>query len=161
MAIMRKIDNMAEKYLLAVFMITMSILIFVQVVSRYVFGDAVTWTEELARYIFIWLIFLSMSVGFKENRHIGIDIIVDRCSPIVQKIIRQIVFILVFFLAVGLAYEGFLLIQQMQGFGQTSANLQIPMWFVYLSLPVGFFITAIRLIQVSIRLWTTQGEEEI
>lgn len=159
MAIMKKIDGMAEKYLLAIFMITMSILIFVQVVSRYVFGDAITWTEELARYLFIWLIFLSMSVGFKEEKHIGIDIVVDRCPPRVQKVIKQIVFMLIFCLAIGLTYEGFLLIQQMRGFGQTSANLQIPMWLVYLSLPFGFLITTIRLIQVSIRLWTTQGEE--
>lgn len=160
MSIMKLIDSVAEKVIISIFMITMSILIFIQVISRYVFGDSVTWTEEVSRYMFIWLIFLTMGIGFKENKHIGIDIVLDRCPPALQKVISQFVYILVFSLSVLLTYEGILLVQQMAKFGQTSANLQIPMWFVYLSLPVGFLLTALRLIQTSIRLWKTQGEEE-
>ncbi|WP_399628534.1 TRAP transporter small permease [Sporosarcina sp. SG10008] len=158
MSIIKKIDDSFEKIIISLFMITMSIFIFVQVISRYVFGDSVTWTEEASRYLFIWLIFLTIGIGFKENKHISIDIILDLCPPIVQKVMKQIVYLLVFSLSVFFVYEGYILVQQMMIFGQTSANMQIPMWFVYLALPVGFLLTTIRLLQVSINLWTNQSE---
>lgn len=158
MSIIKKIDDSFEKIIISLFMITMSIFIFVQVISRYVFGDSVTWTEEASRYLFIWLIFLTIGIGFKENKHISIDIILDLCPPIVQKVMKQVVYLLVFSLSVFFVYEGYILVQQMMIFGQTSANMQIPMWFVYLALPVGFLLTTIRLLQVSINLWTNQSE---
>ncbi|MER2089760.1 MAG: TRAP transporter small permease [Sporosarcina sp.] len=158
MSILKKIDDSFEKIIISLFMITMSIFIFVQVISRYVFGNSVTWTEEASRYLFIWLIFLTIGIGFKENKHISIDIILDLCPPIVQKIMKQIVYTLVFSLSIFFVYEGYILVQQMMSFGQTSANMQIPMWFVYLALPVGFLLTTIRLIQASINLWMNRSE---
>ena len=158
MSVIKKIDDSFEKIFISLFMITMSIFIFVQVISRYVFGDSVTWTEEASRYLFIWLIFLTIGIGFKENKHISIDIILDLCPPIVQKVMKQVVYLLVFSLSIFFVYEGYILIQQMMVFGQTSANMQIPMWLVYLALPVGFLLTTIRLLQISINLWTNQSE---
>ncbi|WP_084783221.1 TRAP transporter small permease [Bacillus dakarensis] len=159
MAIIRNIDRYSEKLIIALFMITMTVLIFLQVVSRYVFGDSITWTEELSRYLFIWLIFLTIGVGFKENKHISIDIVLDLLPKILQKLIRQITYLLVFVVAALFVWEGYVLVMQMQMFGQTSANLRLPMWWVYLSLPVGFFLSTIRLIQASINLWMHNSEE--
>ncbi|MBM4761088.1 TRAP transporter small permease [Bacillus sp. B15-48] len=159
MSILRNIDRYSEKLIIALFMITMTILIFLQVVSRYVFGDSITWTEELSRYLFIWLIFLTIGIGFKENKHIGIDIVLDLLPKTLQKLIRQLTYILVLVLSLLFVWEGYILVLQMQMFGQTSANLQLPMWWVYLSLPVGFLLSTIRLIQASINLWLHKSEE--
>lgn len=160
MTILRNIDRYSEKLIIALFMITMCLLIFVQVVSRYVFGDSVTWTEELSRYMFIWLVFLTIGVGFKENKHISIDIVLDLFPKIIQKAIRQITYLAMLGLSALFVWEGYILVLQMQMYGQTSPNLEIPMWWVYLSLPVGFLLSVVRLIQASFKLWMHNNEEE-
>lgn len=160
MSILRKIDRYSEKGITTLFLITMSILIFLQVVSRYVFGNSFTWTEELSRYLFIWLIFLTIGISFKENKHISIDVVLDILPPFVQKVVKQLNYIVLLAISILFVWEGYVMVAQMQMFGQTSANLQLPMWWVYLSLPVGFLLTIIRLIQASIILWTQKGEVE-
>ena len=160
MSIIKKIDRYFDKLIIAFFMLTMTVLIFMQVVSRYVFGDSITWTEEASRYMFIWLIFLSIGIGFRENKHISIDIILDLCPRPIQKIVKQITYLLVFGLSLMFVWEGYVLVLQMQIFGQTSANLQLPMWVVYLALPIGFLLATIRIIQASINLWLHHSGEE-
>lgn len=158
MWILQKIERNFEKAIITLFLITMSIFIFIQVISRYVFGNAFTWTEELSRYMFIWLIYLAIGIGFRENRHISIDVVVDALPEKMRKIVKQVNYIFLFALSCFFVWEGYVLVVQMQMFGQVSANMQIPMWLVYLSLPVGFVFTAVRLLQASIDLWKTRGE---
>ena len=47
---------------------------------RYFFGNAIKWSEELARYIFLWQIWLGASYGVKKSKHIRIDIIFNKLS---------------------------------------------------------------------------------
>lgn len=161
MSIIKKIDQYADKLIMAVFMLTMCVLILTQVVSRYVLGDSITWTEEASRYLFIWLIFLSIGIGFRDNKHIGIDIIIDALPKMAQKVLKQIIYLLVLGFSLLFVWEGYILVLNMQMFGQTSANMQIPMWWVYLALPIGFVLACIRLIQASINLWTMKDKEGV
>lgn len=162
----REVINYFEKSLITILMVIMVVLIFLQVFTRYVLGDAMTWSEEASRYLFIWLIFLSIGIGFTEKSHISIDIIKDRLPAMGQKILNQFVYVILFLVMVYFTYQGFLLADNMMGFGQKSATMQIPMWIVYVSLPIGFLFASLRLIQSSIHLWTEDdndnkaGEEE-
>ncbi|WP_067728907.1 TRAP transporter small permease [Oceanobacillus damuensis] len=153
MRYLKSILNHFEKVLITLSMIIMVVLIFIQVFTRYVMGDAMTGMEEAARYLFIWLIFLSIGIGFSDKAHISIDIIIDRLPIAAQKALRQFVYIVLFGIFIYFTYQGYLLVENMMGFGQNSATLQIPMWLVYLSLPVGFLFASLRLIQTSINLW--------
>lgn len=64
----------------------MAILVFANVVLRYVFNSGITWSEELSRYLFIWLIFLGAIAALKDNQHLGVDMIVKKLSPGLRKI---------------------------------------------------------------------------
>lgn len=145
--------NSFEKILVTLSMVLMVILIFVQVFSRYVMGNAIGWTEEASRYLFIWLIFLSIGISFVEKKHISIDIVLDRLPKGVQKAVQQFVYLILLVLSVFLFVQGVDLIQDMKMFNQKSATLQIPMWIVYSALPVGFLFSIIRIIQASILLF--------
>ncbi|SFQ66058.1 TRAP-type C4-dicarboxylate transport system, small permease component [Psychrobacillus psychrotolerans] len=149
-----KVLNNFEKTLVTLSMFLMVILIFLQVFSRYVMGDAIGWTEEASRYLFIWLIFLSIGISFIEKKHISIDIVLDRLPLGFQKAIQQFVYLLLLVLSVFLLVQGLDLIENMRSFNQKSATLQIPMWIVYSALPVGFLFSIIRIIQASILLYT-------
>ena len=73
-------DHFEETILVYSYLLVVPLL-FVQVVSRYVFNHSLSWSEELARYIFIWQVWLGSSYCVKENRHIRIDIFTEHLSP--------------------------------------------------------------------------------
>lgn len=68
----------------------MAILVFVNVVLRYVFNSGITWSSELSTFMFIWLVFLGAVLAYKDNAHLGVDVIVKR----LPKKLKFIVFII-------------------------------------------------------------------
>jgi TRAP-type transport system small permease protein len=65
---------------------SMIVLVFMNVVLRYFFNSGITWSEEMARYLFVWLIFIGAIGAMRDNAHLGVDTIMKRLSPVVQKI---------------------------------------------------------------------------
>lgn len=121
-------------YICAALMFTMMALTFGQVVCRYVFGDALTWSEELGRYIFVWLTFLGMSVAFYQGKHVALDILVHQVSGLYQRVLLIINSLLVCIFAIALLCSGCLLFEI--GSFQFSSALTLPMQYVYIVLPV-------------------------
>ena len=70
-------DN-AEEYLLVGSLAFNVVLVFFQVVMRYVFQNSLSWSEELARYIFLWQTWLGASYAVKEHRHLRVEMLADR-----------------------------------------------------------------------------------
>ncbi|MBF0751671.1 MULTISPECIES: TRAP transporter small permease [unclassified Pasteurella] len=67
---------------LVVFILSvMSILVFLNVVLRYGFNSGISVTEEVSRYMFIWLTFLAAVLAFNENQHVNVTILTDKLSP--------------------------------------------------------------------------------
>ncbi|MCF6092407.1 TRAP transporter small permease [Microaerobacter geothermalis] len=62
--------------LIAVSLASMSILVFGNVVLRYVFNSGITWSEEMSRFLFVWMVFLGAIAALKENMHLGVDVFV-------------------------------------------------------------------------------------
>ena len=74
---LKKLWNNMEEYLL-VYSLMLSVgLVFIQVVMRYVFSNSLSWSEELARYLFLWQIWVGASYAVKEHRHLRIELIQD------------------------------------------------------------------------------------
>ncbi|PLS17707.1 TRAP transporter small permease [Bacillus sp. M6-12] len=62
-------------------------LVFLNVVLRYFFNSGITWSEELARYMFVWIIFLGAIVAAKDKAHLGVDILTSNVPKPVQKVL--------------------------------------------------------------------------
>lgn len=67
--------------LVGILMTVMTVVVIIGVFYRYVLGDALSWTEEMARYVMIWMCFLAASVLVREGGHIGISILRDMAPP--------------------------------------------------------------------------------
>ena len=65
---LKKIDEHLEDILLVTLLSLMSLIIFVQVIMRYLMRNSLSWSEELARYLFIWSIYLAVSYAAKERK---------------------------------------------------------------------------------------------
>lgn len=76
----------AIKALLALLMAAMVVLVFGNVVMRYVFNSGIAVSEELSRWLFVWMVFLGAIVGLREHAHLGGDSFVKMLSPCGRKI---------------------------------------------------------------------------
>src|SRR5688500_4112856 len=72
------------KFLMALFLAIMVVLVFGNVVLRYAFNTGITVSEEVSRFLFVWLTFLGAIVAMREHGHLGVDMVV-RALPAVGK----------------------------------------------------------------------------
>lgn len=82
--------NRLSVLLISLLLALMCILVFGNVVLRYMFNSGITWSEEMARFLFVWLIFLGAILGLKDNEHLGVDMFVKKVSPKFKKILYVI-----------------------------------------------------------------------
>lgn len=123
----------------------MSIIVLLQVVFRFLIHVPFPWSEELARYLMIWMGMLGAFVALRQGRHIGVGVFVDRLPPSLGSKVR---------VTVQLITIGFLAIVARFGFslaslnaGQLSPAMRIPMTFPYLAIPVGSCLMILELIR--------------
>ena len=136
-----------EEYLLTFSFMFSLTLIFIQIIMRYVVGQSLSWSEELARYIFLWQIWLGTSFAVKENRHIRIDIIPNMIKSDKARAKFEFLVTLIWLgFAIFLTYEGVRLTLVQIEMGQISAAMHLPMSIAYASVPVGCGCMSLRLI---------------
>jgi TRAP-type C4-dicarboxylate transport system, small permease component len=133
-----------EKTLAVCFLTIMIMAVGTQVLSRYFLPVPVSWTEELARYSLIWLTFIGASMAIHSKGHFVLNVILNKMAPKIKYAIQiGILLLLGAFLAVN-AYSSAAILKVLQY--QTSAALQIPMSYVYLSMPVASIFMLIHII---------------
>lgn len=154
------IDENLEAFFIIPLMIGMSVLIFCQVIMRYVFGNSLTWSEELARYLFIWLVYFSVSYTAKREKHIRIDaalmIFPKKFRPYVE--IFSELLILAF--SIFIVCTSVTVVHKIAASGQHSPALGLPMQYVYAAPLFGFILTSYRTVQTLIRKFKALGKEK-
>ena len=138
MKIFPKISNILDKILqVTVFTLITGMIITVtlQIVAR-VFFTALSWTEEMSRYLLVWSSFLGASLAYHRGSHIAVTFLTERLSPATKKKVSLVaVLFSLFFFILGFWY-GIEMIK-MQVF-QVSPSLNLPMKDVYLVIPISF-----------------------
>lgn len=132
-------------------MIGMSVLIFVQVVMRYVFSASLTWSEELARYLFIWLVYFSVSYTAKREKHIRIDAALMLFPKKMRPYIEILSEVLILLLSIFIVVTAVTVVHKIQLSGQHSPALGLPMYLVYSAPLIGFILTGFRTLQTVIK----------
>ena len=157
----KKIWDHLEEYILVSSLIFTVFLVFMQVVMRYLFQNSLSWSEELARYVFLWQIWLGASYAVKEQRHLRIEIIKDLVPRNKQKHIEFVTLLIWFCFSLFLAIKASELTMMLFNRGQLSPALQIPMAYAYASVPAGCALMAIRLLGEMIKLFKPEEKGEV
>jgi TRAP-type C4-dicarboxylate transport system permease small subunit len=139
-----------EEILLVPALAFSTILIFAQVCTR-AFGNSISWSEELVRYLYVWETWLGVSYATKRGSQLRITMIRDKLSPKGQMAIEIFVTIVWLAFAAFVFYMGVRAIGQISRFGQVSSALRVPLKYCYLSIPVGMAMMSVRLIESSIK----------
>ena len=150
--IIKWLDNYLEATLCSLLLASMSVIIMLQIIGRTV-GFGISWNEELARYMYIWLIYIGCAYAVKLRRHIKMEavlLMVKRRGHLAFALISNLLF-LIFALVV--VYEAYPMLYKMHFVRkQFSPAMRLPMSYAFASVMVGFSLVSIRLIQDSIRL---------
>jgi len=144
---LKLLDDHAEEIVLVILMACMSVIIGVQVFMRYVMKSSLSWSEEIARYMFIWLIYIGISYGVKTDRHINVDAVRRILPKKVNAIVSAISDIIFLIFSILLVVEGLKVTTKIFASGQRTPALQIPMGYIYMAVPLGFTLVTIRLLQ--------------
>jgi TRAP-type C4-dicarboxylate transport system permease small subunit len=105
-----------------------------QIVMRYVFGRATSWTEELALACFTWSMLLAIAVGVRDGIHVRMDLLVDRLPAPLQKALETLVAGIIALTGLFIAWAGVAYTADSAGF--MSAAIGYPMTYLYSSAPV-------------------------
>lgn len=138
---MEKILSIIEKvlnFMASTLIGFMMLWIFVQVITRYAFGFTPSFGEELARYVFVWVVFLSLPIVSKKGGHMAIETITSRVKNGKLKFCRVVADIFTIAFLLLMISEGITMVQRASF--QTSPALEISMSWVYIVIPISCFL---------------------
>lgn len=147
MKVLRVLNDKIEEVFLVILMAAAVILVTAQIITRFVTKTPLPWSEEIARYIFLWLVWVGAAFATKERKHIRIDVVINRLPQLGQRactIVSTIVWIAFVIFMVGISVT---LTQSVFQGGQTATGSGLPMWIPYASIPVGMALMLFRILQ--------------
>jgi len=125
-----------------------SLVLFANVVLRYVLLAPISWAEEISIYLVIWIVFVGASVLIRTGGHITVDLLPRALPPLGQRVLFFTVMILMLcFLAVFIYYSGVHTLR-VRSAGQLTPIMLAPMWLTYLAMPVGGALMFLRTSQL-------------
>lgn len=162
MRFLRGIDNFfqrVERNFLAWAIIFSSLLLFVNVIMRYVFLLPIYWAEEFSRYLMVWMIFIGASQVTLYGGHIAVDIVPRLLSKRANIILAFCINAFCILFSLVLIYYSYKQMMRVKTAHQISPAMEMPMWIAYLSIPLGTTLMMIRYIQQIILRLQGKGVE--
>jgi C4-dicarboxylate transporter DctQ subunit len=159
---MKYLDRL-EEWIIASLMGAATLVIFIAVLHRYLSGLPIpalqdrlislntSWAQELCIYMFVWMAKFGAAYGVRRGIHVGVDVLVNRLN---ERWRRKFV---VFSLLAGAAFTGIIgtlgavFVERMSHTDSTSSDLELPMWIVYLAVPLGSYLMCFRFLQVMVQ----------
>jgi TRAP-type C4-dicarboxylate transport system permease small subunit len=120
-------------------------IVWLQVFQRYIMNASLSWSEELSRYLLVWISFLGASVAGRRGENLSIELVRDRLGPRTRRTVVAVAegFVLIFWLFIG--YYG--LRYAFQNLAQMSASLPISYGHVYFGIPVGASLMGLQALE--------------
>jgi len=141
------IDNIIsnfEKMMLGLGIIAMATNTIAAVISRFIFNDGIVYTDELNMIFIIIVTFAGLSYAARQGRHIRMSALYDLLGPKLRKVFMVVISIITAAFMFFLAYYSILYIQSVYNSGRILPALGIPVYIIYLWVPIGFIITGIQ-----------------
>ena len=128
------------------------VLLVSQVYFRYVMNSSLSWSEEAARYLTIWIVFLGVALGLRRKRLIAVEVVVQFVPKKLEFVFRMLVLLVSLVLMAFLFYFGIRMGITVSN--KTSTAMGIPMWIPYAAIPVGTLLTLLNAIAAMIEMFT-------
>jgi TRAP-type C4-dicarboxylate transport system permease small subunit len=129
------------------------------VFTRYIMGEQAKWTEELARFLLVWVSLLGGAVAFGTKGHLGVDYFVGKFHPEAQKLMAVAAHLIVLFFAGAIfLYGGSRVVADALAMEQMTPALGWKMGHVYLALPIAGIFMILFTVENLIETWASDKE---
>ena len=146
---MKRCFVLFEKYFEPVCIVTlitlMTAIICIQIILR-IFGASVPEAEEIARFFFVWAMYLSISYAIRDDRHIRITLFVERMPPSLRTFVYNCVDLIFIIYSGAIVLFGYRVILRSLELGQIAPATEVPVAILYGSVVIGSLLNICRLI---------------
>jgi len=157
--ILKKLNNILvriNEFFLQVILSSVIIIGILQVFCRYLFNSSLMWSEEISRYMLVWIVFISLPIAVKSKKHISLNIFLQNCSPEIKKWMEIIINVIGIIIIVILAIYGIKLVALAKLLKAASMNIQ--MNFIYIIVPITLIITVFHFIELLVKECVKNGD---
>jgi C4-dicarboxylate transporter DctQ subunit len=142
--------NRAEEAIIALLLVAMTLLVFIEVVMRFGFSSGLLWAQELTLHISAWFVLFGVSYGLKVGAHIGVDAFIKTLPVLGQRVLSVIAVLLSLGYCALFLYGSWIYLGKMKRIGIELEDLPIQTWVAHSILMIGFTFFSIRLLEL---LW--------
>ena len=143
---------MAAVVLVVVCFAYMTLAVLAQVFGRYVFNYSISWTEETAKFAQIWVVLIGAGITMRRGLHVAVDVLVAMLPLALARTLSVVVAAgCLWFL--GIVIYGSLALIELGWLFERSPVLLVPMWIIYLGLPIGAVYFGLEIILSVIDRW--------
>lgn len=147
---MKNFINNFENYLGQILVLFMLVILFIQVIGRYLFGYSPAWIEEAARFSFVWTTYAAACSGVLHGSHLKIDAAVKLFPKGIRPYVKYVGNAILILYALAVTYFGWQYAVGVLNAQQISAAIHVKMGYVYMVIPVFHFLMAIRTVQLTV-----------
>ncbi len=138
-----------EGWVLIALVVVMTVVVFLQVIYRYLLTQPLYWSEELARYLFVWISIFGAAHSVQRRGHFGMDFFYRMLPDTGRRFLIFVIYLLMGVVILVLLVQGIILVQKTTA--QQSPAMEISMGWAYACLPVGASLMAIHLMVIIIK----------
>ncbi len=146
-----------EKFIIAAGLLVLSTIVVGTVITRYFFGYSPDWSDELPRFIVIWVTFIGMSYCVRKGEHVVIDVLLNKLKVKLKKYLAMFILILCFLSFIYMTFIGYEMAKNIFATNQKSVTLGISMGYVYMAVPVGCLLTAKNFLHIIFKNLFSKG----
>ena len=129
--------------------LSIALIVSASVFFRYVLNDSITWSEEIAKYLMVWMVFVGAPVAMIDSRHIAIEIFPNLLGAKMRAFVFLIVNLLIVLCMGFWTYRGFT--YTVGGMNQVMSSFdKVPLGIVFASIPFGSFIMMVISFRISL-----------
>lgn len=151
-----KVNNVLNKFLtglIVLLLLLMSVMVFTQVIFRFVLSKPIAWSEELSTYFFSFLAYFGAAAVLKADGHISVNSFVERLPAQAQKWVNLLAHCIVLTFLCVVVYMSSGLVAQVLQNGQTLVNIDfLPIGYIFMKIPISYGIMTLFTIEKIIRI---------
>lgn len=148
-----KLINRLEGILIGLLLVSITLLVFVEVVLRFAFNTGLHWGQEVTLLLSAWMILLGGAWAVREQAHICVDALVERVSPKLKKLMLILAVALSLLYCGIFFYGSWVYLGKMKMIGIELDDIAMPRWIAESVLLIGFGLLALRLTELGYKIW--------
>lgn len=146
-----------EKFVACASVSVMAVLVFVNVIARFVFNSPLAVADEMSCYLFVLMSFMGTAIAARRKAHLGLTIVTDKLSPAAARKVQVLMYLIAAVFCLLIVVFGVEMVMSQYTLGQETATMQWPEWIYGLFVPVGAAFALLAFLSVAIK--TAKGEE--